>query len=106
GFLEEAPVSRLHREALVTAIWEGSSNIQALDMLEVMQKKGAHELFLDEFLPMLRSSKERKARQAAESLESPLSRLADAGPSEIQWYAKGALDRLADSAAVALLYHL
>ncbi len=52
GFLEDFAISRLHRESLVTAIWEGGSNIQALDMLELMQKKGAHENYLDEFVPM------------------------------------------------------
>jgi hypothetical protein len=40
GFLAEFPVKRWHREALITPIWEGTSNIQALDMLEAMAKKG------------------------------------------------------------------
>ncbi len=106
GFLEEAPVSRLHREALVTAIWEGSSNIQALDMLESMQKKGAHEAFLDEFLPMLNAAGNLRVKQAADKIESTLSHLASASPSDAQWYAKDALERLADSAIVALLYRL
>ena len=39
GFLNEFNMARLHREALITPIWEGSSNIQALDMLEAMAKK-------------------------------------------------------------------
>jgi acyl-CoA dehydrogenase len=41
GFLEEYPMAKLHRDALVTAIWEGTSNIQALDMAEVFYKKEA-----------------------------------------------------------------
>lgn len=53
GFMEDYAIARLHREALVTAIWEGTSNIQALDLLEAMHKKGAHEAFLDEFIPLL-----------------------------------------------------
>lgn len=52
GFLEEYAVARLYREALVTAIWEGASNIQALDMLESMQKKAAHEPFMAEIVPL------------------------------------------------------
>jgi hypothetical protein len=46
GFLNEFPVERLHREALITPIWEGPSNIQALDMLEVIVKKQAHATLL------------------------------------------------------------
>ena len=54
GFLDDFGIARLHRESLVTLIWEGTSNIQALDMLEAMRKKNAHEDFLDEMLPMLK----------------------------------------------------
>lgn len=39
-------MARWHRESLITPIWEGPSNIQALDLLEAMQKKGAHRPFL------------------------------------------------------------
>ncbi len=46
GFFEEFPLAKLHRDALVTPIWEGTSNIQALDALEVIMKKQAHELLL------------------------------------------------------------
>ncbi len=31
GFLDDFGIARLHRESLVTLIWEGASNIQALD---------------------------------------------------------------------------
>ncbi|MEO0203379.1 MAG: acyl-CoA dehydrogenase family protein [candidate division WOR-3 bacterium] len=49
GFLSESPIERLHREALVTPIWEGASNVQALDMLEVLFKKNVFEIFLRDF---------------------------------------------------------
>ncbi|NOX38629.1 MAG: DNA alkylation response protein [Calditrichaeota bacterium] len=55
GFLEEFPIARWHREALVTPIWEGSSNIQALDMLEVMLKKQVHRQFFEEARQILKS---------------------------------------------------
>ncbi len=48
GFLTEYPIERWHREALITPIWEGTSNIQALDMLESMVKKKAHEVYLED----------------------------------------------------------
>jgi acyl-CoA dehydrogenase len=106
GFMEDYAVSRLHREALVTAIWEGTSNIQALDMLEAMQKKGAHEPFLDEFLPRLAQIHTPAARLASEQIQGALSSLGSLSPAQAQWISKDALRRLADSAQVALLYTL
>jgi acyl-CoA dehydrogenase len=106
GFLEDYAVSRLHREALVTSIWEGTSNIQALEMLEAMQKKGAHEAFLDEFIPMLERASTPAASQARDRLQATLAGLADLPARQAQWQAKAALASLADTAQVALLYDL
>ncbi|MHB8562297.1 MAG: acyl-CoA dehydrogenase family protein [Thermoplasmataceae archaeon] len=53
GFLEEFPVAKFHRDALVTSIWEGTSNIQALDMIEVMKRKNAHSLLFDDLSQMI-----------------------------------------------------
>lgn len=49
GFLNESPIERIHREALVTPIWEGASNVQALDMLEVLAKKNVFDIFIKDF---------------------------------------------------------
>jgi hypothetical protein len=106
GFMEDFAVSRLHREALVTAIWEGSSNIQALDMLESMAKKGAHEPFLDEFLPLLAHQGTAAAKLASQQMQASLAHLSSLSPQQAQWYAKDTLTRLADAAQVALLYDL
>jgi hypothetical protein len=106
GFLEDFAVSRLHREALVTAIWEGTSNIQALDLLESIHKKSAHEPFLDEFMPLLEGVGEPAARLAAGRIQGAFTQLATLGPAEAQWYAKDTLSTLADATQVALLYSL
>jgi acyl-CoA dehydrogenase len=106
GFIEDYAIARLHREALVTAIWEGSSNIQALDMLEAMHKKSAHEPFLDDFLPILAQAGTAEARSAAQTLEMTLQKLAGCSRDEAQWYSKDTLRALADAAQVALLYQL
>jgi acyl-CoA dehydrogenase len=106
GFMEDYAISRLHRESLVTAIWEGSSNIQALDMLEAMHKKGAHESFLDEFLRMLADADTAEARHAATRLEKTMQQLASLSRQEAEWYSKDALRTLADVAQAALLYRL
>lgn len=106
GFMEDFAISRLHREALVTAIWEGASNIQALDLLEAMHKKHAHEGFLDEMIPLLERAGTPDARLAAQTMGATLEKLAQLPPAEAQWYSKDALTALADSASVALLYAL
>jgi putative acyl-CoA dehydrogenase len=47
GYVEEAPLARAYREAPVNAIWEGSGNVMALDVLRVLRR--APQLF-DEVL--------------------------------------------------------
>ncbi|WP_157019020.1 DNA alkylation response protein [Mesorhizobium xinjiangense] len=37
GYVEEAPLARYYREAPVNAIWEGSGNVMALDVLRVLK---------------------------------------------------------------------
>jgi len=38
GVMEDSPMPRLYREAPVNAIWEGSGNVQCLDVLRALQK--------------------------------------------------------------------
>ncbi|TKT76833.1 acyl-CoA dehydrogenase family protein [Aquamicrobium sp. LC103] len=45
GYVEEAPLARYYREAPVNAIWEGSGNVMALDVLRVIKR--APDLFED-----------------------------------------------------------
>ena len=44
GTLQEYGLERWLREAMILAIWEGTSHRQMLDGLEVMQRKSAHRL--------------------------------------------------------------
>lgn len=49
GYTEDFPLARRYREAPVLAIWEGSGNVIALDVLRVMTREpSAVEAFLDE----------------------------------------------------------
>ncbi|PYE28432.1 putative acyl-CoA dehydrogenase [Rhizobium sp. PP-CC-3A-592] len=43
GYVEERPIARHYREAPVNAIWEGSGNVMALDVLRVLKR--GRELF-------------------------------------------------------------
>ncbi len=46
GYIEEWPMPRLLRDAQVLPIWEGTTNILALDMLRTTRKERGHELML------------------------------------------------------------
>jgi putative acyl-CoA dehydrogenase len=41
GVMEDSPMPRLYREAPVNAIWEGSGNVQCLDVLRAIQRSPA-----------------------------------------------------------------
>jgi putative acyl-CoA dehydrogenase len=47
GYIEEAPIARHYREAPVNAIWEGSGNVMALDLLRVLDRNAG---LLDEVI--------------------------------------------------------
>jgi acyl-CoA dehydrogenase len=52
GVLHEFGADRWLREAMILAIWEGTSHRQMLDGLEVMERKQAHRLLLDHLAPL------------------------------------------------------
>ncbi len=49
GYVEEGPMPRLFRQSPLNAIWEGSGNVIALDVLRALSREpDAREAFLDE----------------------------------------------------------
>ncbi len=49
GYVEEAPLARIYREAPLNGIWEGSGNVIALDILRVLVKEPeAYDVFFAE----------------------------------------------------------
>lgn len=48
GFLKDFMIERLHREALVTSIWEGTTNIHSLDFVEALLVKGGYKKVLED----------------------------------------------------------
>jgi alkylation response protein AidB-like acyl-CoA dehydrogenase len=61
GSLQEFQVERWLREAMILAIWEGTSHRQILDGMEVMERKRAHRL-LFQHLGVTEAAKELDAR--------------------------------------------
>ncbi len=106
GFLEEYGIARWHREALITPIWEGPSNIQALDFLETITKQHAHRDLLAEIVPLLTNVGAPAARRALVVMENALHQLEQLPNQDAQWYAKHHLRQVADSVQVALLYQM
>jgi alkylation response protein AidB-like acyl-CoA dehydrogenase len=106
GFLEEYAVARWHREALITPIWEGPSNVQALDFLESIQKHRAHEPFVADILQRLEAAQGEIPALAREAAEEALESLRSAPPAEAMWRAKHTMTRIADATTVALLLDL
>jgi len=67
GYIEDWPMARLLRDAQVLPIWEGTTNILALDMLRVAKKERGHELVLQQIRA--------HSPEEADALESSLASL-------------------------------
>jgi putative acyl-CoA dehydrogenase len=51
GYVEDFPMARVYREAPLNSIWEGSGNVNALDVLRALGREaGAWEAFRDEVM--------------------------------------------------------
>ena len=104
GFLHEFPVERWHREALITPIWEGTSNIQALDMLEAMYKKNAHIPLLEDLEETASEvADEALARSVVDDARETINALSKASLEEAEYMAKHVLRRLGVAVAVVTL---
>ncbi len=87
GFLKEYYVERLHREALVSSIWEGTTNIHSLDFIEALFLKKGYETLI----PELDSVKEYVSSSGSNKIESLLNEIeyfARSDPDEVEYYAK------------------
>jgi putative acyl-CoA dehydrogenase len=97
GVMEDGPMPRLFRESPVNAIWEGSGNIQCLDVLRAMRKSPAVvEAFFAELA---------RARGASARLDGWIADLQrDLGDEDdAEYRARGIVDRMALALQAALL---
>ena len=97
GVMEDSPMPRLFRESPVNAIWEGSGNIQCLDVLRVLAREPATvEAY---FAELAEASREHRglARHAA-TLRGDL-----AGEGGLEYRARDLVDRMAVGLQAALL---
>src|ERR1700738_4260642 len=96
GYVEEAPLARLYREAPVNAIWEGSGNVMCLDVLRALAREGEAGRSLLETLAR-ETAHLPGAAQAAAFVTNAL------GAREAEAFARRAVERLALLAAAAAL---
>ncbi|MFN3973742.1 MAG: acyl-CoA dehydrogenase family protein [Dehalococcoidia bacterium] len=109
AYVEESPLPRLVRDALVMPIWEGTSNVQAWQAVRLMADKKAHLPLLEDLrdtLHHLHPSVEVKERQAVENevygLEQVITqRLGDTVWGEV--HARRLADYLCDVASACYL---
>jgi putative acyl-CoA dehydrogenase len=97
GVMEDSPFPRLYREAPVNAIWEGSGNVQCLDVLRVMRRTPA---VVDVFFAELA-----RARGANTALDRwvPLLEAEFADSDDLEYRARHIVDRMALAMQAALL---
>ena len=96
GYVEEAPMARLYREAPLNGIWEGSGNVICLDVLRAMQKDPpAVQLFFDE---CLQARGEKRIERAVAELGRELGEIAD-----IEGRARRVVERMALTLQASLM---
>jgi len=96
GYVEEAPLARLYREAPVNAIWEGSGNVMCLDVLRAFSREGEAGRHLVETLAREAVNLPGAAQAAAFIVNA-------FGAREAEATARRAVERLAQLAATAAL---
>ncbi len=97
GYVEESIMPRLYREAPLNSIWEGSGNINALDVLRALTKEPQTlDCFLAEVAP---------ARKADPRLDAAVTHLQRdlADPDNREWHARALVERMALALQGALL---
>jgi putative acyl-CoA dehydrogenase len=88
GYVEESIMPRLYREAPLNSIWEGSGNINALDVLRIVQKQPeAVEALRIELAPALEDS---RVARAVHALEDELRQREN-----LEWRARSLVERMA-----------
>ena len=97
GVMEDGPFPRLYREAPVNAIWEGSGNVQCLDVLRAMQKTPAVVGNFFAELAKARGGNAALDRWTA-ALQAEFKDLAD-----LEYRARDVVDRMALAIQAALL---
>ncbi len=110
GYIEDWPNSRLLRDCIVNAIWEGSSNVIVLDVLRAMEREGAASTLFETlqrrlqaltypFVQSLAGQVQDHVHALAERLQSLLA----LGAERAQFPMRGLVERMAQLTILTLL---
>ena len=98
GYVEDTTLPRLLRQAPLNSIWEGSGNIQCLDVLRALHKEpGCRDAYFAEL------EGARGGHPLLDAEAAALRRLLDAAPDELQAQSRWLAERLALALQAAVL---
>ncbi|WP_158056232.1 acyl-CoA dehydrogenase family protein [Halorussus halophilus] len=110
GYVREHTTERLLRDAQVLPIWEGPSNVLALDVLRALERENAHEALVPHVQAKLDAVEQPVLAELADEIESEfrdlqnaLGRLAMEDEEYAQYHAKRLADLIFDVVTAALL---
>ena len=97
GYVEELPLARMYREAPLNAIWEGSGNVMALDLMRVLMRE-------PEAVELVMADLARRA-SATPEIDAELRRIRSvlSDPSSDERIGRSLIESLAKSAAALIL---
>ncbi len=92
GFFEEFPMAKFHRDSIVTSIWEGTSNIQAIDAMESLFKKDTLEMLMNDMANKKKGFDEEISSIMDNSLEIIKGKINNMRKNNPEFYAKELLN--------------
>ncbi len=98
GYVEEAPMGRLYREAPVNSIWEGSGNVMCLDVLRAIARNPDDARLVFGELKQIASQDVRVLAQLQQ-----LSRMSDLPPADLESQARRFTQKLALTTQACLM---
>src|SRR5207248_1219941 len=96
GYVEESILPRLYREAPLNSIWEGSGNVNALDVLRAMQREP--DSLSAYFGEVTSAPNDARLRRAVDGLKAEI-----ADPDAIEFRARGLVERMAVALEASLM---
>lgn len=108
GFFEEFPLAKFHRDSIVTSIWEGTSNIQALEMLEAVVKKNAGSILKNYLRGTISEISDRKlSKHLLKDMELVFDKFSKhLGAGEGEFYSKSSLSEIGNLIALIHMYRI
>ncbi|HEV8597309.1 MAG TPA: acyl-CoA dehydrogenase family protein, partial [Candidatus Dormibacteraeota bacterium] len=95
GYVEESILPRLYREAPLNSIWEGSGNVNALDVLRAVQREPDS---LTSYLVEVKAARDARLERALGDVEKEI-----ANPSELESRARLVVEKMAVALQASLM---